>query len=270
MTFWPRLAGETGATAGRADPRELRGPGDLRLAAAARRAAGPTTTSSTRGVQTRMRIEMRTLVERASRWLVTNRRPPLDSQGTVDFFAEPVQEVMAQLPDLMTGRELDGVPRAARRPGRAGRARGPRHPGRRARPAYMLLGIVEIATRDEPRPGRGRPGALRARRAARAAGAGAADPRAAARGPLADDGPRRALRDDLHAVHSQLTAQVLRGHRRPTTRPRPGSPPGRTATRSWSAGPAATLEEICADDDGRPGPDVGRAARRPRPARRPR
>ena len=43
------------------------------------------------GVQTRMRIEMRTLVERASRWLVTNRRPPLDSQGTVDLFREPVQ-----------------------------------------------------------------------------------------------------------------------------------------------------------------------------------
>ena len=35
-------------------------------------------------VQTAMRIEMRTLVERASRWLVTNRRPPLDSQATVD------------------------------------------------------------------------------------------------------------------------------------------------------------------------------------------
>src|SRR3712207_9488542 len=32
--------------------------------------------------QMRMRIEMRTLVERASRWLVSNRRPPLDSEGT--------------------------------------------------------------------------------------------------------------------------------------------------------------------------------------------
>ena len=36
MTFWPRLAGETGATPGRADPRQLRGPRDLRVAAAAR------------------------------------------------------------------------------------------------------------------------------------------------------------------------------------------------------------------------------------------
>ena len=96
MTFWPRLAGETGADAGRADPGQLRGPRDLRLAAAARGARRPTTTSSTPRVQTRMRIEMRTLVERASRWLVTNRRPPLDSQGTVDYFAGPVQRVMAR------------------------------------------------------------------------------------------------------------------------------------------------------------------------------
>ncbi|HEU4812562.1 MAG TPA: NAD-glutamate dehydrogenase, partial [Nocardioides sp.] len=35
--------------------------------------------------QTRMRLEMRTLVERASRWLIHNRRPPMDSEGTVDF-----------------------------------------------------------------------------------------------------------------------------------------------------------------------------------------
>ena len=55
-------------------------------------------------VQTRMRIEMRTLVERASRWLVNNRRPPLDSQATVDYFSETVQLVVVQLPELMTGR----------------------------------------------------------------------------------------------------------------------------------------------------------------------
>ena len=47
MTFWPRLAGETGATAGRAHPRQLRGPGDLRVAASCARSSRPTTTSST-------------------------------------------------------------------------------------------------------------------------------------------------------------------------------------------------------------------------------
>ena len=36
MTFWPRLAGETGAVGRRAGQRQLRGPRDLRLAGAAR------------------------------------------------------------------------------------------------------------------------------------------------------------------------------------------------------------------------------------------
>ena len=31
-------------------------------------------------------MEMRTLVERASRWLINNRRPPLDSEATVEYF----------------------------------------------------------------------------------------------------------------------------------------------------------------------------------------
>ena len=58
---------------------------------------------------------------------------------------------------------------------------------------------------------------------------------------------RAALRDDLHAVHSQLTAQVLRAT------PADESAPARIA--SWEeteavvvARAAATLEEICADD----------------------
>ena len=58
---------------------------------------------------------------------------------------------------------------------------------------------------------------------------------------------RDALRDDLHAVHSQLTAQVLRAT------PDDDPAPGRIA--SWEDGEAvtvaraaATLEEICADD----------------------
>ena len=59
---------------------------------------------------------------------------------------------------------------------------------------------------------------------------------------------RAALRDDLHAVHTQLTAQVLRD----TSARRPA--PARIA--AWEEGEAelvrraaGTLEEICADDD---------------------
>ena len=87
MTFWPRLAGETGATPAeltRANfvAREIFGSLPLRDEIKTLRQR-----RSTPRVQTRMRLEMRTLVERASRWLVNNRRPPLDSQGTVDYFA---------------------------------------------------------------------------------------------------------------------------------------------------------------------------------------
>ena len=85
MTFWPRLAGETGATAAELTRANFVAREIFGSLAAARGAPRPTTTRSTPSVQTRMRIEMRTLVERASRWLVTNRRPPLDSQGTVEL-----------------------------------------------------------------------------------------------------------------------------------------------------------------------------------------
>ena len=56
-------------------------------------------------VQTHMRLEMRTLVERASRWLINNRRPPLDSEATVDYFGVMIQQVVQALPELLTGRE---------------------------------------------------------------------------------------------------------------------------------------------------------------------
>src|SRR6185295_9607563 len=58
--------------------------------------------------QTRMRLEMRTLVERASRWLINNRRPPMDSEGTVDFFGVLVGEVVAALAGVVGGGEGEG------------------------------------------------------------------------------------------------------------------------------------------------------------------
>lgn len=72
--------------------------------------------------QMAMRLQMRTLVERATRWVLNNRRPPLDSQATVDWFRPMVADLMGQMPDLVLGeqRELferwrsglesDGVP----------------------------------------------------------------------------------------------------------------------------------------------------------------
>jgi glutamate dehydrogenase len=207
MTYWPRLAGETGATAAeltRANfvAREIFGSLDLRR---------ELTTFDNRldaALQTRMRLEMRTLVERASRWLINNRRPPLDSSGTVELFSEPVQRTMAELPDLMSGRELTayvdrkesleaaGVPQAL-----ASRIAV-------LPPAYMLLGVIEIANREGLDP-------AAVARLHFALGERLGLPALVQRIlslPRADRWQtmaRAALRDDLHAVHAQLTGQVL-------------------------------------------------------------
>ena len=246
MTYWPRLADETSSSAAdltRANfvAREIYGSlpyrnelmtWDNKLDSA---------------LQTRMRIQMRTLVERASRWLVTNRRPPLDSQATVDAFAAPVQATMAQLPELMTGRELEAYhDRLA-----AYERRGvPEELARRVavlEPAYMLLGVVEVAQREELAPDEvarvhfalgerlGLPVLLQRI---------VALPREDKWQTMA----RAALRDDLHGVHTALTAQVLRATAGDD------SAPARIAT--WEDGDAElvarsaeTLEQICVEEE---------------------
>ncbi|NPC95878.1 NAD-glutamate dehydrogenase [Nocardioides sp. zg-DK7169] len=245
ITYWPRLAGETTASAAeltRANfvAREMFGSLELR------REIATYDNRIDAAVQTRMRLEMRTLVERASRWLVTTRRGPLDSIETVERYRGPVQEVLARLPELMVGRELaayrsrlerlvdDGVPEdlASRVAVLA--------------PASMLLGVIEVAEREGLDPDEvvrvhvtlgerlGLPGL--AHRIASL-------PRADRWQTMA----RAALREDLHAVHTQLTARVLA-----TSSPE-DSAPARVA--AWEeADPAGitraaeTLGDICSDD----------------------
>ncbi|SDC19964.1 NAD-glutamate dehydrogenase [Nocardioides lianchengensis] len=245
MTFWPRLSGETGAdgaelTRANFVAREIFGSLPLRQEVASY------DNRLDAAVQTRMRLEMRTLVERASRWLVTNRRPPLDSQATVDQFAGLVQTVMTELPELMTGRELDAY--LARRD-RLVEQQVPEDLASRVAvlpPSYMLLGVVENAQREDLDP----------RDVARvhfALGERLGLPAlvqrilALPREDRWQTMARAALRDDLHGVHSQLTLQVLRAT------PGDEAAPSRIAT--WEDGDAVTvaratgtLEEICADD----------------------
>jgi glutamate dehydrogenase len=246
MTFWPRLQGETGATAAdltRANfvAREIFGSLPLREELQTH------DNQLDAGCQTRMRIEMRTLVERASRWLVNNRRPPLDSQATVEYFRETVQALMADLPSLLTGRELRA------------------YDGRRARlvdegvpeelasrvavlhPAYQLLGIREIADRLSLDP-------VAVTRLHFSLGERLGLPDLVSR-ILAlprDDRwqtmARAALRDDVYAVHAQLTSQVLRDT--------DDDESIASRIQEWEDGDsvvvsraATTLEEICADDN---------------------
>jgi len=53
-------------------------------------------------IQTTMLLEARRLVERSSRWLLTNRRHPLDIEATVNAFLPGTTAVMSGLPDLLS------------------------------------------------------------------------------------------------------------------------------------------------------------------------
>jgi glutamate dehydrogenase len=247
MTFWPRLAGETGST-----PEEL-----TRANFVAREIFGSLPLRQelqtydnilAASCQTRMRIEMRTLVERASRWLVNNRRPPLNSQGTVDFFREPVQRLMAELPSLLTGRELRAYE------GRMASLVEQKVPDELAsrvavlHPAYQLLGVVEIADRMGLDP-------MEVTRLHFTLGERLGLPDLVSRIlelPRDDRWQtmaRAALRDDVYAVHAQLTAQVLRDTDDALSVP--------ARIQEWEDGDAVvvsraatTLEEICAEETG--------------------
>ena len=158
--------------------------------------------------QTRMRIEMRTLVERASRWLVTNRRPPLDSGATVAFFRGPVQRVMAELPGLMSGRELDDYRAREKRLTDQGVPADLATRVAVLASAYALLGIVETADRLGLDP-------VDVARVHFALGERLGLPAlverifALPRDDRWQTMARAAVRDDLYGVHQQLTAQVL-------------------------------------------------------------
>ena len=159
-------------------------------------------------VQLRMRIEMRTLVERASRWLVNNRRPPLDSRATVDFFRDDATAVLYSLPEVLTGLEKQAFEERRRALLAQGVAEDLAERVAVLPPAYAVLTIVETATRDDLDP-------VEVARLHFALGERLELSRLVARIltlPRDDRWQtmaRAALRDDLHTVHGTLTAQVL-------------------------------------------------------------
>jgi glutamate dehydrogenase len=58
-------------------------------------------------------LETRRLLDRASRWFLTNRPQPLAVAAETARFAEPVRRLRTELPDLLRGRELAVVERKA-------------------------------------------------------------------------------------------------------------------------------------------------------------
>ncbi|PBC79562.1 glutamate dehydrogenase [Streptomyces sp. TLI_235] len=57
-------------------------------------------------VQIKMRLHVRRLVERATRWMLNNRRQPLDIAGTIEFFHDRVNQVWESLPKPLRGEDL--------------------------------------------------------------------------------------------------------------------------------------------------------------------
>jgi glutamate dehydrogenase len=193
-----------------------------------------------------MRTEVRTLVERASRWLVNNRRQPLDSEAIVAEFEVVVEKVMAELPTLMTGREHDAF--TSRRDTLVDRGVPAELAARVAvcPPAYMVLGIVQTAARMEI-------DSLEVARVHFAVGERLGLPMLVSRIlalPREDRWQtmaRAALRDDLHTVHAQLTGQVL-GVTEPDSDAAARVAAWEAADGDAIARAAATFDEICADD----------------------
>ena len=58
-------------------------------------------------MQTGLRMEVRTLVERATRWLINNRRHPIDIGAAVEQFSDGVRTVQQALPTILTGRDKE-------------------------------------------------------------------------------------------------------------------------------------------------------------------
>lgn len=58
-------------------------------------------------VQTEMHLESRNLLERASQWLLRNRRSPLDISTVLDHFKSGVDELAGVLPDLLLNEQLE-------------------------------------------------------------------------------------------------------------------------------------------------------------------
>ena len=67
------------------------------------------------GVQTDMLLQARKLVERATRWLLRNRRPPLDIEATISHFSDEARQLVHLIPDLLIDGDRENLEEATGR-----------------------------------------------------------------------------------------------------------------------------------------------------------
>jgi glutamate dehydrogenase len=99
--------------------------------------------------QIRMLLDARKLVERASRWLLRNRRPPLDIVATVSYFSERTAELSGRIPELLLDGDREALERSTER---LVEANVPPDLARRVatlRTMFSALDIVDVADATE-------------------------------------------------------------------------------------------------------------------------
>ncbi len=167
------------------------------------------------GVATELRMALRRMVERVTRWLLASRRSGIDIVAATSRFTDGVQQVRERLGDLLTPRQLaratatrdrlvgDGVPEGLAT-----------EIGRDAY-AHFALTIVDIAAAEKAE-------LIRVAEVyfALAEQVGLDVLEASIVGLPQNDRwgtlARAALREDVHAVHGELTAAVLRAGEGPS------------------------------------------------------
>jgi len=158
--------------------------------------------------QTALRIEVRTLVERATRWLINNRRRPLNISAAVDQLGAGVLQLRQALPALLQGRDRDAYDKRVQSYCSAG-VPDELASGIAALPyAYAALAVVQTAGREGWEP-------IAVAEVHFMLGQRLGLDRLISRiVELPRDDrwqtmARAALCDDMQTVHAQLTAEVL-------------------------------------------------------------
>jgi glutamate dehydrogenase len=159
-------------------------------------------------MQTTLRMAVRTLVERATRWLINNRRHPIDIGAAVRQFSDGVQMVREAMPNILTGRDKEALEQRLKSYQAAGVPDELATAIAALPPAYAALTIVHTALQSDV-------DVLKVAELHFTLGQRLGLDRLLARIidlPREDRWQtmaRAGLRDDLHAVHAQLTAEVL-------------------------------------------------------------
>src|SRR5215203_410983 len=97
------------------------------------------------GIQTKIMLDARKLVERATRWLLRYRRTPLDIGGTISHFSGGANELAESIPAILMDGDREAVVNAARRLIDAGVPKDLAERATSLGPMFPALDITDVA-----------------------------------------------------------------------------------------------------------------------------